>query len=135
MPFSWTEFLHGSPKLACAPTHASVILVDGSSSSIHLACTSGGFIANLIPKMNLFSSFVSTFVFESSGVYIFIQLLTDDPSFIYRLPFPQQSCASFSPSSKSDTSVNRTIIGTTFDTMSTQYCASSRVSCLCPSVE
>ena len=115
--------------------YASIILVYGNSSPIYPVCTSSGVIANLIPKIIIFSSFVSTLIFESIGFHYFIQLPTDDPSFIDRLIFPQKSCDPFSPSSKSDNSVNGTMASTTCDTVSIQHRALSGVSCLCPSVE
>ena len=54
MYFSCANFLHSSPKLACVSTHASVILVDDNSSSIHPVCISVGFIVNLIPTIIFF---------------------------------------------------------------------------------
>ena len=124
---SYSNILHSSPNTSFTSVHASVIIVYSNSSPIHPVYTSFRVITNRIPTVIIFSSFESSFIFESNVFYLFFQFPTDKSYFINLLIYPQYSYTFLSPSSKSVDTMKGYVSGNTTENLSTQYLPSSNV--------
>ena len=120
--------VHSSSKTSPASTHASVAVVERGTSHTHPWWTSGGVLANLIPKVNNFISVSSKFIFDSSGVQDCFPLSNEDTPFIVLFTSLLKLWAHTSPSSNRLVVVNENIPGKTSYNSLTYRCASCGVS-------
>ena len=124
--------IHNSPTTTPVPTQASVIVVEGRVSPIHLYWTSGGERANCIPNINKVVSVLLHICFDNSKVQDYFQLFNDDPLFIFLATLLQRSWVPTSLSSKILCFVNGDIPGNDSLNFVTQYFAACGVGVALP---